>query len=566
MAGITVSNITMTSAYVSVTGSSHSIPRAYEFYVEQNSTGQHLFSASGTWQASSADSYTRQLTGLTQSTSYTAVYNYGPIWVSGTQYEVGNVVKYGLSWYSCKTRNKDTTFTSSHWNTSSAPYTYSSSFTTLGPNKFRLRCFSNGGVGPIPQYPNQYLWPSDKPVEDGTTSVLIDITGAKPTRDHYDFNGWTTSQGNIAATTENAIVNTSTHYDRLESGVYIRELTARWTAHTYTMRYDPYGGSGSIPDGTKTYGVDYIVKTASGFNPPAAGQVFDHWHYVSSDGHEGDLNPYDAYTRNYSATFYAIWVQETYKVSYDPNGGSTTPSSEWHAAGDYVTLAAGIAKANSSEQQDGYYTVTYNGNGGTIVRNYDYAYRYYHYEYRFRAWAYGSNEYPERYERFPMPPNDVEFVAQFNSTTHYRTDGVTLPSGSKSGYALDHWETSAGVNVGAPGATYTPPNQSLILYAIWEPVYHFDWDAPKVSGQPFNVTANEWVRYGNTMRQRFIDEGRTPPTFRSITAGVTVFSKEYWNDFVDAVNTIHPGSMTHVSSGDIVYASGFSTLKNKLNT
>ena len=152
---------------------------------------------------------------------------------------------------------------------------------------------------------------------DGTVSPTSDTTGADgklaslptATRTGYTLDGWYTAQ---------------TGGTKVEAGkVYTENTTvyARWTEvsvtpSTYTITFNPYGGTVS-PTSAKT-GDD--GKLTSLPEPTRGGYAFNGWFTESTGGTEVAASR--VYTAN--TTIYARWG---YRITLDPNGGTVNPTS-----------------------------------------------------------------------------------------------------------------------------------------------------------------------------------------------------------------------------------------------
>lgn len=152
------------------------------------------------------------------------------------------------------------------------------------------------------------------------------------------------------------------------------------TLPTVTITYNATNGSGAPQPQTKYWGTDICLSNAT---PTRTGYIFQSWN-TKSDGTGTSYEPGSKYSANNAVTLYAIWSVI-------------------------------------------YYTITYNGNGGSIGPTY--AIKYY-----------------------GMP--------------------LALPStGTRADYEFKGWSTSAnGTVVYKPGEMYYQ-NESKTLYAVWELVY-----------------------------------------------------------------------------------------------
>ena len=152
------------------------------------------------------------------------------------------------------------------------------------------------------------------PLEDGDNNLTF-IT-PDPERTGYDFKGWF-----IAATGGT----------KVEEGTEVTsnmDLYAHWEAKTYTITYDPNGGSGSMPEGTQTtatHGEEFTLPEC-GFTAPT-GKEFDCWAIGTETGAQKKAGETHIFTED--TTVYAIWKdvetppeKETFKITLDANGGT----------------------------------------------------------------------------------------------------------------------------------------------------------------------------------------------------------------------------------------------------
>lgn len=126
----------------------------------------------------------------------------------------------------------------------------------------------------------------------------IDFTfpTGRPSRAGHTFNGWF-----------NSGINNGTLY---QPGQTVGNLPdqaiiwyARWTAYTYTVKYNANGGSGAPGQQTKTYGV---TLTLSSTKPTRTNYTFKGWG-TSSGSTTVAYAAGGSYTANASITLYAIW-------------------------------------------------------------------------------------------------------------------------------------------------------------------------------------------------------------------------------------------------------------------
>lgn len=324
---------------------------------------------------------------------------------------------------------------------------------------------------------------------------------------------------------------------------YIDTATITYTKNSYTVSYNANGHGTAPSSQTKIYGESLTLQsfianqTGTGYKvsfnanggastPSALTSTLTYtqteWD-TSSAGTGTSYKSAGSYTANSAATLYAIWsttkgaitlpaaikhngVSSTYTVSYNANGGSSTPSdqtltrktpktfSKWaagstsgtqYAAGDSytpsaattmyaiftdgsttgsITLASGISKADSTA--DGF-TVSFNANGGScsttslVVSD--------TVKHTFSKWNTKANGSGTSYNAGASYSTsaDLSLYAIFTSST---TKGsITLPTPTRSGYEFVGWATSSTATTGTTGS-YTP-DSDITLYAIWKQSY-----------------------------------------------------------------------------------------------
>ena len=169
---------------------------------------------------------------------------------------------------------------------------------------FTLYYNTNGGQGVYSSQPIKY-----------TESVTVDST--IPTKAGFTFSGWNTAADGSG-------------FDYTPMGVFTLNvaanvtLYAKWTAVSYTVTYNANTGSGAPAGGSHVFGA--TVTTASGNSPLAlTGFRFIGW----NDRADGSGTTYTA-----GGTFsmpasnvilYAQWIDSTYQIAYNANGGSGGP-------------------------------------------------------------------------------------------------------------------------------------------------------------------------------------------------------------------------------------------------
>lgn len=156
-------------------------------------------------------------------------------------------------------------------------------------------------------------------------------------------------------------------------------------------------------------------------------------------------------------TFHAIGTitpKWSYSISYDANGGSSTPARQTKWYGEALTLASAISRAAV--------TVTYNGNGGgnpsaSVL------------PYSFVNWKFSANQatYAGGSSLAAGVNAGGTMTAQWNRATY-----TTLPSATRQNHTFTGWYTSAsgGTLAGNVGASYYV-SKTQTLYAHWSQEY-----------------------------------------------------------------------------------------------
>jgi uncharacterized protein (TIGR02145 family)/uncharacterized repeat protein (TIGR02543 family) len=179
------------------------------------------------------------------------------------------------------------------------------------------------------------------PVSPTTKTVIVPATtvGTLPTapaKTGYTFGGWFTAANGggaefTAATTVSANLT-----------VY-----AKWTINSYTVTFNCQGGSPVPPLQTVEYNAYATQPTA----PTYAGYTFGGWYKESSC-----TNAW-TFTSNKvtgTITLYAKWTVIQYTVTFNSQGGSTTPASQKVNSNGYATQPTAPSKTGYA--LDGWYT------------------------------------------------------------------------------------------------------------------------------------------------------------------------------------------------------------------
>ena len=163
------------------------------------------------------------------------------------------------------------------------------------------------------------------------------------TRQGYAFDGWYTSSSGGTKVTASSIVPTEN-----------TTLWAHWTAHTYTIRFDANGGSGSMDDLEMTYGVEKNL-TVNAFSK--SGNTFKGW-ATSADGPamyvDGSLVKNLTAGNGVTVTLFAVWELPVVSLAEAVDNAALTITTGGDAnwTVDNTTVYTGGASAKSGEIGD----------------------------------------------------------------------------------------------------------------------------------------------------------------------------------------------------------------------
>ena len=154
-------------------------------------------------------------------------------------------------------------------------------------------------------------------------TVESNITLVNPTRNGYDFTGWTGT--GLAEPTMSVTIADS---------IGDRSYTATWTPHIYAINYNLNGGSVSTPN-PSTYIIESTDITLA--NPTRDGYTFAGWTGTGLDSATMSVTIEQGSTGDRSYT--AIWTPTVYTITYNLNGGSAANPTSYTIESSDITLA-----------------------------------------------------------------------------------------------------------------------------------------------------------------------------------------------------------------------------------
>lgn len=256
-----------------------------------------------------------------------------------------------------------------------------------------------------------------------------------------------------------------------------------WQARTYTVSYNYNGGTGTTTSNSATFPNSVTLPT-----PDArAGFTFNGW-YTASSGGTFIGNAGASYAPTSNITLFAQWTAIIYTITWNPNGGSVSPTSSTGTWGQSISSPT-PTRTN--------HTFLY-WRDGTTVFNYVYQIN------PGGSWTIGTGNTGNI--TFHAWWQIIQYTVTFNynggsgspaSSTVDAGNSVTLPSPTRSGFTFNGWYTAAsgGSFIGNAGSLYTPTS-NITIFAQW-------------TVQQFTVT---WDANGGTVS----------PTSNTVTAGTSV--------------------------------------------
>ncbi|MGI6249516.1 MAG: InlB B-repeat-containing protein [Acutalibacteraceae bacterium] len=356
--------------------------------------------------------------------------------------------------------------------------------------------------------------------------TAYNLTSNGFTKNGYNFVCWNTNAGGTGTNYNNgASVSNLTTVNNATVTLY-----AQWAPITYTVKYNPEGGTGTTADSLHTFDQDKAL-TVNGFS--RYGYTFDGW-AVTSGGSRAYDNGQTVknLTNVQGATFdlYARWEPITYYVSYDVNstsGHSGTMNNSTHQYGipaqlnynvysklgyTFLGWATSQQGANAGEvtYEDHDYVQDLTGTPNATVVLY-------------AVW--GANQYLVRYNG-----NGATGGTMADSAHWYdQNSRLRLNTFTRTGYAFDGWNTQAD----GSGTAYTDnqevlslvPSGIVTLYAQWIPnTYTVSYSGNgatdgnmSTSAHTYDVSkalnANGYTKIGHSFQGWALTNNATTPEF-----------------------------------------------------
>jgi uncharacterized repeat protein (TIGR02543 family) len=184
----------------------------------------------------------------------------------------------------------------------------------------------------------------------GGTNLSITLNNA-PSRTGFNFTGWV-SQG-----ASSTLISANTLYTLNDSN-YI--FYATWSPKSYRVTYAAGLGTTSSAATAQTGNYGDVITLASGGNYSLSGSVFTGWSITTSLGAGAlyilgtDAGTLNVDTGVYDLTATAQYANNTFKIFYNSNGGTSTPNPTSAISGASITLDPATSFTKDGYDFDGW--------------------------------------------------------------------------------------------------------------------------------------------------------------------------------------------------------------------
>jgi len=305
---------------------------------------------------------------------------------------------------------------------------------------YTVKFDSNGGIGTM----------ADQSFTHGTAQNL---TANNFSKIGYNFLGWAEN----SAATSAVYADEESVLDLTDEADAVVILYAVWGTNTYTVKYDPNGGEGSMEDQSFAYGEKQNLR-ANSFS--REGHTFLGWTMISTKPTAAYANEEEVWNltteNNGTVTLYAVWEVNTYTIDFDVNGGDALAADKQTKTVTY-TLPVGElpAATRTGYTFDGWF----DGNGTKYTA--DTVYNVQADTTLTAQWT--INEYDIVYNVVGEKPNKA--VVPANATVEHGDAYAAVTPAAISGYTFDGWYTNESCTT--KFADNTVITEDTDLYGKW---------------------------------------------------------------------------------------------------
>ena len=343
------------------------------------------------------------------------------------------------------------------------------------PATYTITYHKNGASGDLAKATDTYT-------TQGSSLTLPG--GGTMTKPGYTFGGWSTTAN------DSALANSG--YTTTQNVT----LYAVWTLTNFTATYDLNGGTGATPS-SQTANFETNITVASIGAATKAGHWFAGWNTEANRSGSSYGEGQSLRMPIGGLTLYAVWVPDTYRISYNANGGTGGPDLSASDGFDSATFGQSyLIRANNNISRSGYtfayWTVNVDGSGTRYESNGDNAAVFTSFSPSVNTIFYAqwtANNYTFTFNPEGGNNSPVSQTKNIGQT-------ITLPSpGTKTGYTFNGW--SDGTNTYPAASIFVVGASSINFQAVWiANVYSivFDWQGGIGSG---TTSASYTVGTGN---------------------------------------------------------------------
>ena len=273
-----------------------------------------------------------------------------------------------------------------------------------------------------------------------------------PQRSGYSFAGWYTSLTGGTAVEPSTVVSITED----------QTLYAYWKANSYKLTFNANGGSCSESSKTITFDSKYGTLPT----PTRVGYTFSGWFTATSGGTQRKAGTVVSVLSN--ETVYARWTANSYKVTFNANGGScSTASMSVTYGAKYGTLPTPTYKGYTFA---GWYTATSGGSNITVSTVVSITAN----QTLYARWT--ANKYKVTFNASGGSCSTAQQEVTYNSTYG------KLPTPTRDGYTFKGWYTAASGGSAVTSGTKVTITANKTLYAQWTLyAYVLRWSSPLAS-------------------------------------------------------------------------------------
>jgi uncharacterized repeat protein (TIGR02543 family) len=277
---------------------------------------------------------------------------------------------------------------------------------------------------------------SPAPSETGKTIGQSFLVKAAPSREFYNFNGW--SDGT------NTYFPDATYLTQSSNIVF----TAQWQGKVFRVSYDFNGGAGNV-------GGDYLhTYGSSAYSLPTSGISLTDYNFGGWSTSPGGTSVGATFAPSSDISLYAIWNIAIYRLNFNGQSGISESSTA------KVTIGQSLALPNATRANHTLQGWSTQQSGGSITA---------------AGASFTPNSDATLYAQWALQVFTVTFNANGGTSesataafTYGSTTPLILPRATRANYVFDNWYSSAvgGYLIGAGGANFTPTG-SVTIYAHW---------------------------------------------------------------------------------------------------